>query len=251
MGHLITNTKALILRAGIAIHLTSAATAEVVTLENTSGSKLTVKLVSCDGTNLTVVRLSDDKSFFIPLSKLTEGSKDAVKAWQDKGGGLIENFSINVVTGKNRRTTARDDFDDKRVNLDPVVTVSNPDTKIASREAKVTVLFLGRPVADNSAIHVFKKSTFDLPSLQAGEKRDFKIGKITSAYDNRGYAKFGSRYLGYVVLVHDPEGGTLFTSKAVPTTLVSASALNYLNLETKKIYDKNLKPVRLPTYTDN
>ena len=173
-----------------------------------------------------------------------------MKTWQSNGGGLIESFDISVITGKTRKTTGADDFDDKRVNLDPVVTVKNPDTKISSRKAKVTVLFLGRSVLDSGAIHVFKKSTFDLPSLEAGRSKDFPIGKISSAYDNRGYSKFGYRYDGYVVLIHDSDGGTLYCSKAVPSALVSEGDLIYLKLENLKDYDKNFKQVKLPAYSD-
>lgn len=233
-----------------AIHFMSGANGEVVNLEDTGGSSLLAKLVTCDGTNLTVQRISDNKSFTIPISRLTDKSQEAVKAWQSKGGGLIENFTISVATGKNRRTTGQEDFDDKRINLDPVVTITNPDTKIRSREAKVTVLFLGRPVADGSALHVFKKSTFDLPSLEPGGIRDLRIGKISAAYDSRGYSKFGARYAGYVVIVHDADVSNVFTSKGVPTALVASNCLGYLGLKNGHNYDKNLNLLELPAYTD-
>ena len=76
----------------IAISLVLPSIGEVVTLEETGGSSLTARLVSCDGTTLKVIRVSDRKTFNIPLSRLSDGSKAAVKDWQSKGGGLVENF---------------------------------------------------------------------------------------------------------------------------------------------------------------
>lgn len=250
MSPLSATAKLPILLIAATMILMSGANGEIVTLEDSGGSKLTAKLVSCDGANLNVLRITDNKSFTIPIARLTDNSKEAVKKWQSNGGGLIENFTIAVATGKNRRITGQEDFDDKRVNLDPVVTITNPDPKIRSREAKVTALFLGRPVADGSALRVFKKSTFDLPSLQPGGSKDFGVGKISAAYDNRGYSKFGARYIGYVIIVHDAAGETLFTSKSVPPALVANSGLSYLGMVSGKDYDKNFELIKLPTYTD-
>ena len=223
---------------------------ETVTLESTGGSKVTAKLVSSDDAGVTVIRISDQKSFVIPLDKLTDRSKKMVADWKSGGGGLLAKFDIAVTTGKTRKTTAREDFDDKRVTLDPVVTVSNPDTKQATRAAKVTVLFLGKPVADPGAIHVFKTQTFDLASLPHGGKKEFAVGKISSAYDSRGYAKFGARYFGYVVLVHDAEGSVLYSAKAVPSSL-EKTGLAFLRLKAGKSYGKQWEQVELPTYTDD
>lgn len=239
------------LLAATAISLPLAATGEVLSLEDTNGSKLTARLVSCDGSNLKVVRVSDKKSFTIPLSRLVQSSKDAVKEWQANGGGLIEDFDISVVTGKTNKTVATDDYDDKRVNLNPTLTITNPDAKTPARKAKATILFLGRPVVDSRAIHVFKKSTFDLPSLPPSGSKEFQVGKISQRYDNRGYAKTGSRYIGYVVLIHDDEGGNIYSSKSIPSALTKDGGLTFLKMETGKDYDKYYKPVILPAYIND
>lgn len=238
----------LILLAAMEIALVLPLSGETMTLEDTSGSKLTAKLISCDGTNLKVIRVSDKKSFSIPLSRLVDSSKAAVKTWQANGGGLVEDLEITVVTGKTGKTTGWDDFDDKRVNLDPTITIANPDTKMPSRKARITTLFLGRPVGNSSAIHVFRKSTFDLPSLQPGASKDFHVEKISSPYDSTGYSKFGSRYAGYVVLIHDADGGTLYCSKSVPSALLNNEGLTYLKMENGRDYDKNFKVITRSSY---
>jgi hypothetical protein len=236
------------LSVAVALILTIALQGEVVTLENKNGSTITAKLVSCDETTLSVRRISDKKTFDIPLDQLNESSKATVESWKAKGGGLSEEFLASVATGKNRKKSGTDDFDDKRVNLDPVITITNQATKISSREAKVTTLFLGRPVADGSVLHVFRKSTFDLPSLLPVGSMEFKVGKISAAYDTRGYARFGSRYAGYVVLIHDADGKNILYSKSVPTSLVTGDGRPYLKLNSDMDYDRNFEPVKLPSY---
>jgi len=209
-------------------------------LVDKSGVNITANPVSCDGTNLTIIRESDKKTFTIPLARLDDSSQAKVKTWMTKGGGLREDLEIVVETNKNRRTTGREDFDDKRVNLEPVVTIRNPDTRISSRKAKATVLFLGRPVSDNTAFLVFKKSVFDLPELAPLGSTVFEIGKISSAYDTRGYAKFGARYAGYVVLIHDESGEKLYDAESIPTALAPKFGLKFLALDQGQTYNRDL-----------
>lgn len=224
--------------------------AEMVTLTDKSGNSIEVRLITGDDSSVTVKRLSDRKEFAIPLDRLDDVSKERVQLWLAKGGGLAKKFEIEVDTGKNRRTTGQEDFDDKRVNLDPVVTITNEHTKMPSVPAKLTVVFFGRPIADTSALYVFKTMTFDLPKLGPGESKEFKVGKISSAYDDRGYAKFGARYGGYVVVVHDEAGAKSFAARSVPTKLAEDGPLPYLKLENKLSYDRSFEELDLPKYTD-
>lgn len=219
----------------------AAAESEVVALMDKSGAALTVRLVTCDGTNLTITRQSDGKTFTIPLERLDAASNETVKAWIAKGGNLTTKYAFAVETGKNRRTTGAEDFDDKRVNLDPVITVRNPHTTLSSSEAKVTVLFLGRPVVDSSWLFVISKATFDLPKLTPLTSQNFPVGPVTCAYDDRGYSKFGARYLGYAIIVHDADGKKTFDSVSVPAAVLDGRELQFIALKKGATYDRNFK----------
>jgi len=216
------------------------AASEVMALRDSSGTALTARLISCDGTSLTITRESDKKTFTLPLARLDEASQASVKSWMSEGGNLAEKFEITVDTGKTRKKTGAEDFDDKRINLEPFVTLKNPATSMSTRDGKVTVLILGRPVHDTSAIYVFKKASFDLPKLAPLGTQSFTVGNISSAYDDRGYAQFGARYLGYVVLVHDHNGKVLYDSISVPAPFIATYRLSLLKLAEKRVYDKDL-----------
>ena len=163
-----------------------------------------------------------------------------VKTWMSKAGNNRRDYEILVETNKNRRTTAREDFDDKRVNLEPLVTIRNPDARISTPAAKMTVLFLGRPVSDSSAYHVFKKILFDVPELAPLGSKVFEIERISAAYDTRGYAKFGARYCGHVVIIHDPTGKEMLDSDSVPPALADKVGLRFLSLKQGETYNRDL-----------
>lgn len=208
-------------------------------ITDTGGREMTVRLLSSDGTTVRVLRDSDGQTFALPLSRLNPASQAAIKTWLEKGGGLSQKFEITVDTGKNRKKMGGEDFDDKRVNLSPKITVKNANLDSEAQDGKVTVLILGRPVQSNDDLYVLGAQSFDLARLKPGASSLFEMKEISQAYDNRGYAQFGSRYLGYVVLVHSPDGKTLYDTQAVPEAL-RQHGLNLLKLKSGLTYDKNL-----------
>lgn len=252
-------TKRLIWMLGTALPVLCCA--ETITLENTKGAKIEADLISVDDTSVTFKRVGNDKTHTYPLASLSESTQAQLKEWSEANDGnhessekdsslakLSTKFAIEVFTGKTRKNSAMDDFDDKRVNLEPVITIKNEDS-ISTRSAKLTCLFLGRPVAERSATYVFTKESFDLPELGSHTSKDFNMKKVSAAYDSRGYSKFGSSYSGYIIIIHDEVSGEILGCRAVPGNL-SSSAEEFLKLEAKFAYDKNFRKITLPAYID-
>jgi hypothetical protein len=215
-----------------------------VSLRNKDGKSLTVSLTTLDGDKLTVLRGSDKKQFVLSLAQLDETSRAKVSAWVKAGGGLSEQFEIEVQSGKTNRKVGTEDFDDKNVNIEPIVTVKNPHGSIATRAAKVTAVLLGRPVIARNAYYVFSTETFNLPSIPSSQTNTFEMKKVSRNYDDRGYSKFGARYLGWVVLVHDPEHGRILHMQSVPTPLAEKFGQQFLKLQAGKAYDENLEMMK-------
>lgn len=220
----------------------SFAESEPVELVDKSGTRLTARLISSDGKTVKVLRDSDKKSFAIPMERLDEGSSKRVQEWIDAGGSLSQIFEIDFATQRNRKTTAADDYDDKRINMEPVITLKNPDPVNQTQEGTVSVIVFGRPIADTSNLYVFNSESFDLTKIAPLASAEFRMDAISSPYDDRGYAKFGARYLGYAVLVHNKDKTQIYSSKSVPETLLKNWGLRLLKLESKKTYTKDLKP---------
>lgn len=215
--------------------------AKEVTLRNKDGKSLAVKLITLDGDKLTVLRGSDKKQFALSLAQLDEASRAEVDAWIKGGGGLSEQFELDVQSGKTNRKAGTEDFDDKNVNIEPVVTVKNPNANVPTRAAKVTALILGRPVNARGAYYVFNTETFNLPSIPGAQTAEIKLKKVSRNYDDRGNAQFGARYLGWVVLVHDAEDDRILQIQSVPGPLAEKFGRQFLKLQPDQAYDENLR----------
>ncbi len=182
------------------------------------------------------------------LDKLDEASQERIKKWKEAGGGASVSFEVKFVSGKRNGRSPDEDYDDRRLKLKPAVTISNTDRVARTKAAKVTVLILGRPVLDRSSYAVLGREDFSLAVMAPLEKRVFKLKSITTEYDNKGYAKYGSKYLGYAVLIHEDDCQVLF-SKSSPTSLAKNFGAMLLELEKGSRYNKRLKKSKSSRYS--
>lgn len=202
---------------------------------------MNAEIINSDGTNIEVIRSGDAKRFQIPLNSLNKPTNKMIKAWIKAGGHLSTEFEVEVDTGKTSKTTGAEDFDDKRVNLQPIVEVTNSDTSQFSKPLKITVFFLGRLVTGSKDMYVFRKQEFDLPKLGPVSSSKLKIKPISEPYDDRGYSKFGARYLGYAWVIHEKDNKTIISSGSVPSSLTQdEKASLILAMKEKSAYDKDL-----------
>lgn len=218
--------------------------AREVVLRNKDGKSLTVRLVSITGDKLAVMRESDKKQFTLDLTQLDDASRGKVDDWVKAGGNLSERYVIEVSTCKSGRGSSYDYSDERIVSMEPVAVVKNPDINIPTKAAKVTVLILGRPVNERGGYYVFSNETFDLPSLEGGKQKVFQMKKFRHSYDDRGSYKSGSRYLGWVVLIHDPDDKRIIHSESLPAPVVGKFGEKFLTLKPQLYYDAELDVIK-------
>jgi hypothetical protein len=218
--------------------------AKEVVLRNKDGKSLTARLVSIKGDKLDVMRESDKKHFTLDLTQLDDSSRGKVDEWVKAGGNLSERYETEVSTGKSGRNSRYDYDDERTVNMEPVVVVKNPDVNMQTKAAKVTALILGRPVNERGAYFVFSTETFDLPLLEGGKQKAFPMKKFRHTYDDRGSYKFGSRYLGWIVVIHDPDDKRIIYSQSIPSTLAGKFDEKFLTLKAETYYDTNLEVIK-------
>jgi hypothetical protein len=222
-----------------------------VMLRNKDGKGFSASLIACEGDKLTVLRGADKKQFVLSLAQLDDLSRAEVEAWLAAGGGLSERFEIEVRSGKRQRNTDEDYSDEKNVELEPLVAVKNPMQNKRTRAAKVTALLLGRPVNDRNSYYVFSIETFNLPSLEGGKEGACQMKPVSRAFDDKGTYKFGARYLGWVVLIHDPDDGRIIFSQSLPAPLAGKFGGKFLKLESGHAYDDNLRLIKnFSVYSD-
>ena len=225
--------------------------AKEVTLTNKDGKSITVRMITSQDDKLTVLRSSDKKQFDISIAQLDDASRAEVDAWIKAGGGLSEEFEVEVSSGKRQRSTGEYYSDEKRVDIEPLVVIKNPRANIRTRTVKVTVLILGRPVVLRNAYHVFSMRSFDLPSLDGGKEGLLQMDRISHVFDDSGSYKRGARYYGWVVVIHDPEDGRIIHCRSIPEPLSGKFGTQFLKLDAGKTYDDNLRLIKnFSIYTD-
>jgi hypothetical protein len=215
-----------------------------VVLRNKDGKSLTVRLVSITGDKLGVMRESDKKHFTLDITQLDDASRSKVAEWVKAGGNMSERYAVDVSTGKSSRNNNYDYDDERIVSMEPIVLVKNPDINIPTKAAKVTALLLGRPVNERNGYYVFSNETFDLPSLEGGKQKALPMKKFRHSYDDRGSYKFGARYLGWVVLIHDPVDKRIIHSQSLPAPLVGKFGEKFLKLQPRYYYDSELDVIK-------
>lgn len=215
--------------------------AKDVLLRNKDGKSLSARLVQLEGDKLTVMRDSDKKQFVLALVQLDEASQSRVGDWVKSGGNRSEKYEIEVSTSKSNKRSELEDYDDRAVTMEPLVVVKNPDVKLTTKAANVTALFLGRPVNDRGGYYVFSTESFELSELEPGKQSVFQMKKFSHTYDNRGYAKYGARYLGWVVFIHEEGGNRIILAKSVPASLADKFTTKFLTLKEETYYDDELK----------
>jgi hypothetical protein len=218
--------------------------ANEVVLRNKDGKSLTVRLVSITGDKLAVMRESDKKQFTLDLTQLDDSSRAKVDDWVKAGGNISERYVVDVSTGKSGRNSNYDYDDERIVSMEPIAVVKNPDINVPTKAAKITVLILGRPVNERGGYYVFSNETFDLPSLEGGKQKAFQMKKFRHSYDDRGSYKFGARYLGWVVLIHDPEDKRIIHSQSLPAPVVGKFGEKFMTLKPMSYYDSELDVIK-------
>ena len=232
------------LRVALGLFSASAfADSEPMTITSSAGKSMTGRLRSMADGKVTVIREGDKKVFDMAVDSLDEKTQAAIKDWDAKGGNISTKFDVQVDAGRTRKTTGSDDFDDQRVTLEPKITIKNPDVHRKTIGGKVTAVFLGKPVENASNVYVFKTQTFDLASLEPIGSTEFKVAKISQAYDRRGYAKFGARYIGYALVIHNADGSEIYYAQSIPSNFANSNKQQLLSLKTEKLYNKNLEPL--------
>ena len=215
-------------------------------LELTSKEGRTLKVVLLRATDQQVTFRTTGvhrKEHTVGLDALSAGSVERVKAWVDAGGGLSTDLEITYRSGKATRLSSRENYDDRSMTLQPSVSLKNADRYAATSGLKLTLCVFGKSAKDSRAYYVFIKESKKLDTLQPDEQRELSFDAIKVEYDDRGYAKYGSRYHGYAVLVQNAHG-ELVAFKAIPSTY-EKFGLELLKLKPKQYFDRDLQPYEI------
>lgn len=150
-------------------------------------------------------------------------------------------MDVRVSSGKSDRLSQAEYYYDERVlRLRFSVDITSRETTRELAGAKGTLIVLGKSTVDSRLCGVLGREEFPF-DLSIRKPVHFDGKTITAEYDDKG-AKFGYRYLGYVLVLQDASGAIIRTD-ASPETY-SKFAQKALNLKTTAVVDKNLDPAQ-------
>ncbi|MBK1792399.1 hypothetical protein [Persicirhabdus sediminis] len=218
----------------------SAFASDSIQLKNKEGKSVHVTLVKLE--HGTVYFKFNGKTGKYKLTDLHEDSQKEVKKWKENGGGGSTSISITFASGKKNRGDNLGDFDDRKFYIAPTINYQNTDTQLTTSQLKSHVVLLGRPVNNKSLYHVLKVQKDEIKPIQARSNKEISVKPITVQYDDRGYATFGSKYIGYAILLTD-KNNNIIASKSVPSTLADKFGPLLIDVKQDKFYDKYLELV--------
>lgn len=214
---------------------------DAMTIVSKDGQPLQVTLKSLKDEKVSFVITKTRKSFTVPITKLDLPSQKKIRAWKLAGGGASTQFEIDLATGKSNQLSKFERYDDRSLVMTPEVKIMNTSGSDSSaKDLSVTVLILGRSVLDRNKMFIFAKEEHELPVLDPRKEASFKLKKIEASYDDRGNdgSEYGSKYLGYVVLIH--QGKKIISQKAVPKTMDKYGKL-WFGVEKDQYYSNTLE----------
>jgi hypothetical protein len=111
------------------------------------------------------------------------------------------------------------DYDDKRERIELRVKLNNADTKLSADKFKGEIFIFAESIVDRSALKLLAVEPFDF-SLPPRGNHEFITPEVVTMYDTTG-ARFGHKYEGWVLRLHDNSGKVVVTKSSSPTLLKS------------------------------
>jgi len=146
---------------------------------------------------------------------------------------------VTITPERKRSTrTGGGDWDDKTDRISFTIKFTNTDSKLSFNGCKVEFYVFGESTQDRRAFQLLGAHKAGL-ALEPLATQDITTDEVTSKFDTTGI-KFGSKYEGWVLLVHDA-AGKLLTKKASSAAWLPV-AEKLPTLAVGKFYSRDLKP---------
>lgn len=198
---------------------------EFLTISDNQGKQVEVSPVSTDGKNFTFARKADSKRFTIQLEDLDTVSQKEVKLWFKEGKHLASEYEIdvNVRDDDSGDTIVRGNFkrgfvsrDIESLTFKPRVTISNKSLGQSTKPAEVCVMTVFKVASAPKVNRVYSIQYFDLPELGSTKNHVEQLPETGGRFNEYR----SPEYVGYIVLLTDPNTKEVLAVEAEPASLV-------------------------------
>jgi hypothetical protein len=124
-------------------------------------------------------------------------------------------LDVRVYSAKSDRLSKKEMLDDRAVRMNFKIEITNQEFKEKLGPAKATLIAFAKHVNQSSELHVLLRdqTTFTLEPLK---KHVHETPSVVSEYDDKAYAQFGYKYLGYLLVIQNDKGEFLAIRSTPP-----------------------------------
>jgi len=143
---------------------------------------------------------------------------------------------IEVIRARKTRIEGGD-FDDKIDRISLRLKISNPDARLASAPMQGTIYVFADSILRRGYRVLLDKTPFSL-NLAARQSTETATPEVSTAYDTTN-ARFGYKYGGWVVVLKDAKGTTVFSKASAPSLLGAPGKLEAMPIN--GLFDSNFE----------
>jgi len=169
-----------------------------------------IELISVTSDRVKFNRVSDGKTFEVPLASFDADSTARIQAKKSALGETHPTYEINVVIDK-RRKKKDDSWYLVEQTIAGKVNLKNPVINGTAPAGKARVLYFGEEQRTGGRYSVLSTEEYNI-QIKGGETHTHEVAPYVTTYDsdNKGYGNVGGlQYEGYLVLIMDEKGNVI------------------------------------------
>lgn len=208
--------------------------------ESVDGRIIQADLVSLKGESA-VIRMANGRTFTVPIDRFSAKDRKYFETWKEEQKKTrVPRLSVDVNSGRKDSRNRSGDFDDRKGSFEYKVQIANQEMDFDIEQASGTLVVFGESFAHRGENAVLQRLDFKL-DLASGETATWKAPLVHYSYDDRNYAKHGHKVEGYVLVLKNKAGKTIYT-KAIPSKWADY-AEEAITFKKRQVVDRNLRPL--------
>lgn len=184
--------------------------AEPLSVKDKQGRSMDIELISVTNDRVKFNRVSDGKTFEVPLSSFDADSTTRIQAKKAALGDAHPTYEINVVVDKRRKKKDGSWYMVEQT-IAGKVDLKNPVINGTAPAGKARILYFGEEQRTGGRYSVLSTEEYDF-QIAGGATHTHEVAPYVTSYDsdNKGYGNVGGlQYEGYLLLLMDAKGNVI------------------------------------------
>lgn len=184
--------------------------AESLSVKDKQGRSMDIELISVTSDRVKFNRVSDGKTFEVPLSSFDADSAKRIQAKKAAPGEAHPTYELNVLVDKRRKKKDGSWYMVEQT-IAGKVDIKNPVINTTAPAGKARLLYFGEEQRTGGKYSVLATEEYDF-QVAGGATHTHEAAPYVTSYDsdNKGYGNVGGlQYEGYLLLLMDAKGNVI------------------------------------------